>query len=93
MPFCDAKVVHVSPLEALEYWLQSDAMPTCVGAGAAVGFAPRTWLVTRYDTVVPVTAVGSAPPGPPRSWPPASDVPLVTGGGTYEPPDALKNRD
>lgn len=44
----------------------------------------------RYETVVPVIAVGSAPPGPPRSWPPALEVALLAGGGTYEPPDALQ---
>jgi hypothetical protein len=58
-------------------------MPTCVGAGAAVGFAPNGWLVTRYDTDVPVMVVGSAPPGPPRSWSPALAEPVGFGGGTY----------
>ena len=63
-------------------------IPACVGAGAAVGFDPRTWLVIRYEAVVPVIAVGSAPPGPPRSSPPALEVLLPAGGGMYEPPGA-----
>lgn len=64
-------------------------MPACVGAGAAVGTWPRGVLVTRVVTV-PDIAVGSAPPGPPLSCPPAPVSPVGFGGGIYEPPGALR---
>lgn len=59
----------MSPASAWSYWLQSGSMLAAwVGSGAAVGSA---WaVVTMMLTEVPVMAVGSEPPGPPRSSPP-----------------------